>query len=310
MRYFGIINYGDRAHIGKQKLKAIEESFQSQGKEIVFRLSKSIQHSRELMAEAEAEKFDVILIGGGDGTVNSILNLAMGRNFILGVLPLGTLNALAQTIGVPQDPLKACNAIINGKPRPVTVGSVNGHYFLCFASIGFDAATVHKVSPRLKRFLRNYAFGLVGLRQLTQLKGLTQFEATYYPQEKSEKAFSLIITNLPIYAGLRRFRALPYRKRMELYIFKNNRLRDYIRYITGLAITRGELEKLLPDVTRTFFERLVVKSEKRMYLQLDGEPYSIGDDSYYEFTVHRRAINLIVPFRKKPRRVKPNLARE
>lgn len=280
----------------------MQRVFDRAGKECVFHLSKSIQHSEELIEQAEAEKFDAILIGGGDGTVNSILNLTVGKNFVLGVLPLGTVNALAQTIGMPNNPVKACEAILSARVRPVTLGKVNDRYFLCFASIGFDAATVHRVSPKIKRALRNVAFGLAGVWQLTQLKDLCQFEATYFPDKKTENGYSLIISNLPIYAGIRMFRALPFRSRMELYLFKNNRLHHYLKYITGLAITRGQLEKLLPDVTRTFVERVEVKSPHRMFLQLDGEPYSIDDNKHYEFVVLKKAVKLLVPPRlKKPR---------
>lgn len=299
MRYFGIINYGDRAHITRRKLKEMEQVFSRYGVECVFQLSKSVEHSAMLIEEAVASKADVVLIGGGDGTVNSILNLAMGKPLILGVLPLGTLNALAQSIRMPTDPVKACEAIIKGKPRSVTVGKVNERYFLCFASIGFDAATVHKVSPELKLTLRNYAYGIVGLRQLTQVKYLPQFTATYYPPGEGINGYSLIISNIPLYAGLWTFRNLPFRRKMELYIFKNNRLRDYLKYITGLALTRGNLEKFLPDVTHTCFERLIVTAGKRMYLQIDGEPYSSGDDRYYEFSVLYKAIKLIIPCRKR-----------
>ncbi|MCD6384458.1 hypothetical protein J7M23_01650 [Candidatus Sumerlaeota bacterium] len=305
MRYFAIINYGDRKHSTQRTLKAMQRVFERRGKECVFNLSKSIQHSAELIERASAEKFDAILIGGGDGTVNSILNLTMGKNFVLGVLPLGTVNALAQTIGMPNNPVKACEAIIDARPRLLTLGRVNDRYFLCFASIGFDAATVHRVSPKIKRALRNVAFGLAGVWQLTQLKDLCQFKATYFPDGKTETAYSLIISNLPIYAGFRMFRALPYRSRMELYLFKNNRLRNYFKYFTGLAITRGQLEKLLPDVTRTFVERVEVKSSHRMFLQLDGEPYTIDDDKHYEFVVIRKAVKLLVPPRvKKTSRLK------
>ncbi len=302
MRYFGIINYGDRKHASEARLKEMHEVFKRSGKESIFHQSTSIEHSRELIERASREEYDALLIGGGDGTVNSILNLAMGKEFVLGVLPLGTVNALAQTIGMPGNPAKACEAIVHAKPRPVSVGKVNGHYFLCFASIGFDAATVHRVHPKLKLAIRNVAFGLLGIWQLTQLQDLARFEVIYSPQQKETKAFSLILSNLPIYAGFRMFRALPYRKRMELYIFRNNTLSDYVKYITGLAITRGEIEKLLPDVTRTFVNKVEVSCPERMYLQLDGEPFSIDDDRSYTFEVLPKAIKLLVPPRKRRNR--------
>ena len=95
---------------------------------------------------------------------------------------------------------------------------------------------------------------------------------------------------------------------MELYLFRNNTLPDYLKYITGLAITRGELERLLPDVTRTFVGRVKITCPERMFLQLDGEPYSIGDDREYEFMVLPKAMRVLAPPRKKRNRKQKTLS--
>ncbi len=295
MRYFSIINYGDRAHTDKKTLELLVDIFKQHGKEFVFRLSTSIEHSAELVQEAEAKEYDALLIGGGDGTVNAILNLAHDKPFTFGVLPFGTTNALAQTIGMPRNPSKAAEAIINASPRRISVGKVNSHYFSCFASIGFDAATVHNVSMELKLKLSKVAYGLIGLRQAARLNEIAEFEVTCYPPDTCEKGYSLILSNLPIYAGFHMFRALPYRSRMEMYVFKNNRIRDYLKYIAGLAFTRGEVDRLFPDVSRLFIERVHVQSPERLFLQVDGEAYSIGDNTTYEFTVLPKALEILVP---------------
>jgi diacylglycerol kinase family enzyme len=102
--------------------------------------------------------FDVVVVLGGDGTLNEVANgLARNRNLALAVLPGGSTNVFARMIGLPNDLIEATRTLLVSLRQPtftrIGAGSANGRYFLCNAGIGFDANVVRRVeqSPRARR---------------------------------------------------------------------------------------------------------------------------------------------------------------
>ncbi len=90
----------------------------------------------ELARRAVKENSQIIVAGGGDGTVNAVASELMGTSITLGVLPLGTLNHFAKDMHIPQDLEGAARNLITGRAVPVDVGEVNGRIFLNNSSLG------------------------------------------------------------------------------------------------------------------------------------------------------------------------------
>ena len=90
----------------------------------------------EAARQAAHSNHDIVIAGGGDGTINAVASELIGTGKSLGVLPLGTFNYFAREIGVPLDFEAAFRACFGGKLRSVSVGEVNGRIFLNNASIG------------------------------------------------------------------------------------------------------------------------------------------------------------------------------
>jgi diacylglycerol kinase family enzyme len=115
-------------------------------------------HARRLAQGAAAEGVEVVAVLGGDGTLNEAANGLAGTQTALAVLPGGSTNVFARTIGLPNDPVEATGLLLAGLARRafrrVGLGSVNGRYFLFHVGMGFDAAVVQQVERRsgLKRF--------------------------------------------------------------------------------------------------------------------------------------------------------------
>jgi diacylglycerol kinase family enzyme len=86
--------------------------------------------------QAARSRHDVVIAGGGDGTINAVASELVGTGKRLGVLPLGTFNYFARELGVPTDLESAFRTCFEGEARSVTVGEVNGQIFLNNASIG------------------------------------------------------------------------------------------------------------------------------------------------------------------------------
>lgn len=82
---------------------------------------------------------DLIVIGGGDGTIGRSAGLLLELGKSVGILPLGTANDLARTLGIPVDMTEAVNVIVSGRMHRIDVGQVNDRHFLNVASIGLAA---------------------------------------------------------------------------------------------------------------------------------------------------------------------------
>src|SRR5215212_650870 len=87
-------------------------------------------------ARAERGEIDGVVVGGGDGTINTVAGVLAGTGIPLGVLPLGTLNHFAKDLGIPLDLDGAVAVIGTADPRPVDVAEVNGRVFVNNSSIG------------------------------------------------------------------------------------------------------------------------------------------------------------------------------
>lgn len=123
----------------------------------------------------EAADYDLVILGGGDGTLNSAAEGLFDTQLPLGVLPLGTANDFARTLGIPADPLAAARVIVEGRPKAVDLGDVNGHPFLNVASIGFSADLARALTAEAKKKFGVVGYGIVAARLLWQSRLFTAF---------------------------------------------------------------------------------------------------------------------------------------
>jgi lipid kinase YegS len=119
------------------------------------------------VAEAAGFGADVVIAGGGDGTVNELAHgLALLENDprpALGILPLGTANDFATGCGIPSEPLSALRLCLEAKPVAVDLVRTNDRYFINVASAGFGAAVTTETPVELKNFLAGGAYTLMGI---------------------------------------------------------------------------------------------------------------------------------------------------
>lgn len=135
-------------------------------------------------------EFELAIVCGGDGTINSAAKgiLATGRP--MGILPMGTANDLARTLGIPDDLLFAADVIIGGKTRRVDLGEVNGHPFFNVASIGLSADLANGLTADAKRRWGKLAYALTALKVLARAR---PFRATIISARGEERVKTLQI---------------------------------------------------------------------------------------------------------------------
>ena len=95
----------------------------------------------------------MVIVGGGDGSLSSSVDFFLGTDTVLGVLPLGTANSFARTLGIPLDLDGAIGVLAKGVPRSIDVGCINGDYFLNAAALGLAPKVAESVPHGLKRRL-------------------------------------------------------------------------------------------------------------------------------------------------------------
>ena len=128
----------------------------------------AIEHPGDLTARLDAAmgtSVGCVVVAGGDGTVCTAASVAMRHGRPLGVIPLGTANDFARTLGVPEDPAEAAAVVARGRTRRVDVAEVNGCVFLNAASIGLGSDLHKEVTSRAKRLLGPLAYPFTLLRR-------------------------------------------------------------------------------------------------------------------------------------------------
>ncbi len=109
-------------------------------------------HAVRLAQSAARERFDLVVVLGGDGTFNEAANGLAGSTTAMATLPGGSTNVLTRILGLPDDPLEATDTLLDavdrGDVRRIGLGSVEGRYFLFHCGVGFDAAVVAQVERR------------------------------------------------------------------------------------------------------------------------------------------------------------------
>jgi YegS/Rv2252/BmrU family lipid kinase len=111
-----------------------------------------------------AAAVDLIVIGGGDGTLNASADALAEAGKPVGILPLGTANDLARTLAIPTDLDAACRVIAEGQTRRIDLGRVNGKPFFNAASIGLSVAVTRKLSKESKGRLGAFAYVAAAVR--------------------------------------------------------------------------------------------------------------------------------------------------
>lgn len=127
----------------------------------------------EQARHAIAEGCDSILACGGDGTVHDVLQALVGTQTALGIIPLGTANALAHDLHIPLSAVLAAHAVLTSRPRRIAAGKVtftnfsgqlSSRYFTVTAGIGVDAHLFYKLNALVKGRLGMLAYYLKATR--------------------------------------------------------------------------------------------------------------------------------------------------
>lgn len=180
-------------------IAATQNELQRCGFQVDLRQSTAPEEVTALSIQAVEEGLNYIVVAGGDGTLNCVVNGLMqwqqaGKSpdeitldeITLGVVPIGTGNVFAYNMGIPREWRQACRVIRDGHRRTIDVGlatqpqlktpnskpkTSQSRYFLLMAGIGYDAKVIEDTSLRLKFVLRDFAYALRSLQNVVLHQG-------------------------------------------------------------------------------------------------------------------------------------------
>ena len=165
-----------RKSANEEKVKAAVNAVKAKGIKLRVRIPWNKKDKPRVVREALKDGADRIVAGGGDGTINAVVNALVGKGkkkpkASMGILPLGTANDFARGCGLPVDDLARCLEIAcTGEPRGVDVGRANDQYFINVTSGGFGAEITATTPVDMKKALGGGAYTLMGLVKAFKLE--------------------------------------------------------------------------------------------------------------------------------------------
>jgi YegS/Rv2252/BmrU family lipid kinase len=179
----------------------VERALREQGLEVRRVDTRDLDHAREL-AEQGARAAETVVVLSGDGLVGVIADVL--RDFphvVLGVLPGGRGNDLARVLGIPKDPIEACEVIAHGVPRAIDLGEVGGKAFVGIASAGFDSEA-NRIANEAPAWLGGLVYAYGALRALASWRP-ARFEVELDPpgERLSFMAYTVGAANSKTYGG-------------------------------------------------------------------------------------------------------------
>lgn len=162
----------EQSRRGKDLAGQAMEALAQAGIECEHRIAQS-RHATSDLIRASEGRVDCVLVGGGDGTLNAAASGLLDTGLPLGILPLGTANDLARTLGIPLDVASAVNVIRAGRTRAIDLGEVNGHPYFNVASLGLGVDLTRALTRDAKQRWGALGYAIAGLRVLNRLRAFT-----------------------------------------------------------------------------------------------------------------------------------------
>ena len=186
-------------HSGKrellEKFDTVFKCYQEKGYSIdIFRVGRGIEIKDAFTGDSS--EYHHVLIAGGDGTVNNVVN-AMKNSSIdlpIAVLPVGTANDFAGNFGISKNIEEACNQILDSEVRTIDLGIANDRYFVNILSTGLFTDISHKVDPKMKKNFGKLAYYLRGIKDAYNIKPL-EIDVVSHENENLEEKYIMFVFN-------------------------------------------------------------------------------------------------------------------
>ncbi len=242
------------------------------------------------MIRSLRDQIGSVILGGGDGTMNAAASALRDTGLPLGVLPLGTANDLARTLGIPHEPEGAAAVILSGRIRKLDLGSVNGHPFFNVASLGLSVDITRRLSRLMKRRLGVFAYPAAAAAVLATA---SPFHATLSSggQVTNVRTMQISVGNGRYYGGGMVIEADARIDDGLLDIYSLEPARRWRLLLMARAFRAGDHGKL-HEVRTLQLPRLTIATRHPRHVSADGE---IVTQTPVEFAVLPKAVAVFAP---------------
>ena len=255
------------------------------GVEVTAEPTRGQADAGEQARQAIAAGCDTILACGGDGTAHDVLQGMVGSDAALGIIPLGTANALAHDLRLPLSPVGAARALLTAKPRRIALGRVEytdlegnrgSRFFTVAAGIGADAHLFYKLNPLVKGHLGMAAYYAKATR-LWLTHPMEKFAVEMHPRHRPMEVSQLLAVRIRNFGGVLRELAPGAsldRNDLRLVLFRTRSRLAYLRYIMrGLVGARWQVDgiDLVHGLKIDCRARVDAAADSRIFVEADGE---------------------------------------
>lgn len=270
--------------------------------------------SASVLAKAAVRnRYDTILACGGDGTVHEVLQCLVGTDTVLGVLPLGTANALAQNLGLGRTPVKAARLLLTAEPAEIPVGQIfyrdsggteQSRFFTVAAGIGADALLMSNLDPGLKRRL-GYAIYLLEAFKIWATNPFPLFCVAFTmdgtQEKRQEKVSQLLAIRVRSFGGVLRELAPGATLRnptLSLMAFKTRSRIRFLRFLLAVVANRHTFSSEVELIDAVAVEcRACEGTRTKHYVEADGE---VLGTLPARIEVARQTVRLLIPLNARP----------
>lgn len=285
-----VVNTASRT--GARALPLVESALRRTSEEVLVHPAHGGVELAGALRSALAEEPDLLVVGGGDGTIGCAAGLVAHTPTTLGVLPLGIANDFARTVEIPTTLTGAVDTLLDGKVVDVDLGRVDGRAYLNVASLGLSVAVARQLTPGLKRRLGRFAYPVA---TLAAYRGHRPFAARVELDDGSvlelEDLMQVAVGNGRHYGG--GLTVSPGASiddhLLDVDAVEKGRLRDHVSIArllrTGHLVEHDRVHHL---TTR----RLRLVTDEPVEVNLDGE---VAATTPATFEVDRNALHVVVP---------------
>ncbi|WP_152453068.1 lipid kinase [Microbulbifer sp. THAF38] len=264
------------------------ERLRADGVEVEVLHSEGPQKTEDAIRQRH-KALDFVIVGGGDGTISSTARVLKECQLPLAILPLGTANDLARSLGI-EELDQAFDVIIENHRQPIDLGVVNGHYFFNVANMGLGVKVTEAQDSEIKKrwgvlsYLRAF---FVALRRAQKFRVKLALDDERYRMG----SIQLAVGNGRYYGGgnLVAEEARINDARLDLYCLRPRGLMELL----GMALlVRGGKHHLAKRIFNASAQHIEVETKPRLEIHADGEPVT---NTPATFSVIPKALEVLVP---------------
>jgi diacylglycerol kinase (ATP) len=273
----------------KKALKMIEAHLDKDKFDFEIFRTERHKHAIELTQQGIDNGCKAVVIVGGDGSINQVGATLAGTDVALGIIPAGSGNGLARSLGISLNPKKAVENINNFNFRTIDTGLANGKAFMNMSGVGFDAAVAHAFHQQKTRGIFKYF--VVGVKLIFNYQ-IQTYKINADGREFERKAWLMALANSPQYGNdaLVAPKAVVDDGLLDAVVL--NRMPIFQMFLNFYRLFQGTLHR--SKYIKTFkFKEMTITQERDDVSHLDGDPFELG--KVVEIRIRPMSLKVIVP---------------